>query len=62
MKKEAWIIVALAAIALLYFSWPHVRTSWAFARSIFNQQRSFVVTGTANSGNDSGGVLTQACN
>lgn len=62
MKREHMIVGLLALAALLYFGWPHVRNGYAWAKSVFNPQRSFVVDGTAHSGNDSGGVLTQACN
>lgn len=58
MKKETWIILLMAVAALLYFTYPHFRGGWAQLRSVFNRQRSFAVDGTANSGNDSGGVLT----
>lgn len=59
MKKHHWIIGFLALAALLYFGWPHVRIGYAWARSVFNRQRSFVVDGTAHSGADAT-VLTSA--
>jgi hypothetical protein len=62
MKKEHLLIGLIALAVLAYLGWPHVRAGYAWARSIFNPQRSFTVDGTAHSGNDSGGVLTQACN
>ena len=61
MKREYTYIVAIvAALALLYFLAPQAKTFYAKARSVFNKQRSYVVKGTAMSGDDSGGVLTQA--
>lgn len=63
MKKEyIWILAVVAVLGVLYFAWPSVRGGFAWGKSLFNKQRSFVVDGTAHSGNDSGGVLTQASN
>lgn len=58
MKREHIIIAVIVGAVALYFFWPHVRSGYAWAKSVFNPQRSFVVDGTAHSGNDSGGVLT----
>jgi hypothetical protein len=60
MKKEHWIIGLLALGALIYFGWPHVNAGVAWAKSVFNRQRSFVVDGTAHSGADAT-VLTNTC-
>lgn len=56
------VIAVVATVAAIYFAWPKLRKGFAWSKSAFNKQRSFVVDGTAHSGNDSGGVLTSACN
>jgi hypothetical protein len=58
-KRENMLLWIVAGAVFLYFGWPHVRTGWAYAKSVFNKQRSFVVTGTADSGADAT-VLTGA--
>lgn len=59
-KREHWILGIVALVVLLYFGWPYIRSGYAWAMSIFNAQRSYVVNGTADSGADAT-VLTSAC-
>ena len=59
MKKETWIVLIVAAALGAMFLYPHFRAGYAAFRAKTGG-RNRVVTGTANSGNDSGGVLTQA--
>ena len=58
MKKEHWILGAVAVAVLLYLTFPHFRGTYARLRSLLTRQSGYVVDGTAHSGNDSGGVLT----
>lgn len=60
MKREHYLIGIVALIALLYLGWPRVRQAYAWSKSVFNPQRSFVVDGTAHSGADAT-VLTNTC-
>lgn len=60
-KRESWMVGLVAVAVLLYFTWPYVRSGWAYARSVFNAQRSYVVNGTADSGADAT-VLTSSSN
>jgi hypothetical protein len=59
VKKEHWILGILAAVVVLYFLWPHVKTGYGHIRQ-FVGGKKVVVTGTAGKGNDSGGVLTSS--
>jgi len=60
VKREHTLMWLVLAAVALYFFWDYVRDGFAWAGSVFNPQRSFVVDGTAHSGADAT-VLTNTC-
>lgn len=60
MKRENTIVYLVILGIVAYLAYPHLRGGFAYLRGKFGSRNS-IVTGTANSGNDSSGVLTQAC-
>lgn len=59
MKKENWFILIIVLVVGAFLVWPHVRASYAIFKDATGGRKR-VVNGTAQKGNDSGGVLTSA--
>jgi hypothetical protein len=57
VKKETWMVALIALILIVWLGWPKLRAGYASVHTWVGGRKA-VITGTAEKGDDSGGVLT----